>query len=1399
MLGSEQGGRVTGATRSASPAKRPASEMEGVEQGEGGGDRVEDQQETQKAPSGLAAEYDASTAEDLPMSGMTPASNGVEDAQDVDASSSSLGGSSTNTAASSTDLITAVPSDKTAENHSDPASKEPYTTEEIDAQVAHVQQLTNRLPLDEGDKGIVISQKWLDRVQSRSSEGKDDRQYSKDSREGPVGPLDNSDITPEDAYNEPLLQDMNGSSFIPLKPGLAPGKELRIFPCEVYEYIIGQYGTRHKTPIVRYAHNTTDSELSQNIEYETHPLVLTLRKVLQPAQLEKPAPKSSMEKSKSSLENLKARKELRDKTGQHSPNGVRVVASKNEKVNKFMIRAKEAAGIQRTTKVKVFRALDPANVAVDAPDNKPSGVPLPPESRPASPNGAVGTRLIVEPAEFSKMRLGADLEVLDIHDNTANPKYNGSMTLGTVIPESHTLIFEEQMGGPAGGEFVSDTKTLAPVKTTNSTTTSGRTSPAPTGMMTRGRATRNGRVPGTVGLTNLGNTCYMNSALQCIRSVEELAVFFLTKKHKREINGDNPLGYNGRMAHAYASVIDGIYGSSASSVFGPRAFKTALGNAQPMFSGWGQQDSQEFLSFLVDALHEDLNRIKKKPYIENPDSDDATVHDPQAIIELGETYRNNHKSRNDSVAMDLFSGFYKNKMECPVCDKVSVTFDPFSLLTVQLPINVKKEHIVTFIPIHGKPVRHRLEIDSNAPFKALKEAIASKHPGVDANRLVMTEVFSHKTYKLFSDSTTMADDAIQKNDYIFFYEVDGVPTNPALPEKAYSSYSAKIALKKLPADPMNSAVSDCFTVPIFHRMKGRNDWEVTMHPSYITVTREEAKNFDVILKKILIAVSTLTTRPILKEFSQGTNEGGDIATDADKAQDSANAEDAAGVSDHSNQSEDGYVNVEMGTPATEITDSQILANGTSAMRIEEHEDAIPQGFMDPEYTLSPALRSHLFDILVGGRGDGNLHVTDVPRSLDLYQMLTRVKLPSRRSSTHTSDSGDSGDSGSEPESNEPADAEDEQHDSDPDIFMGGEQSQPVVPESDSEDVLNSGNTLESKTHNKPRLGRGKNKRKNGKKFNKKRQNRQGFQKKKDQNSYTNGSYNMPAQQEDSPYYVQLGEAIVLNWKSEAFDALFEGDAKDAKEMRGCRTTNDDGTGCEVFPDPELDARRAKMHARQKNGITLDECFVETGKREVLSEDNAWYCNRCKEMRLAAKTLQIWTLPDILVVHLKRFGGARGSRDKIDVHVDYPIRGLDMSDKVGLKEDGKEYIYDLFAVDNHYGGLGGGHYTAMAKNFHDGQWYDYNGKSADPQLYAFPFTDILQTLLATRSAARIGSTPPLLTCCSTAAALINRSDRSTCRRSSTNTTPKTSVTKMIPIRGKGSSAAHFAHSMGRRAL
>lgn len=90
-----------------------------------------------------------------------------------------------------------------------------------------------------------------------------------------------------------------------------------------------------------------------------------------------------------------------------------------------------------------------------------------------------------------------------------------------------------------------------------------------------------------------------------------------------------------------------------------------------------------------------------------------------------------------------------------------------------------------------------------------------------------------------------------------------------------------------------------------------------------------------------------------------------------------------------------------------------------------------------------------------------------------------------------------------------------------------------------------------------------------------------------------------------------------------------------------------------------------------------------------------YCPRCKEHRQATKKLDLWKLPEILVFHLKRFSYSRYLKNKLDTFVNFPIHNLDLTKYVKSK-DGQSYVYDLYAISNHYGGLGGGHYTAYCK-------------------------------------------------------------------------------------------------------
>ncbi|KXL43792.1 hypothetical protein M433DRAFT_69123, partial [Acidomyces richmondensis BFW] len=1220
MSGSEHGGsynpepRVLSSpsrgfgARSASPAKRSAADMEDAEH-----DIF-----MRAEPAAIPGSFSA-TGEDEPtdfdqaeatMRDATPARNCVDTRDTIPDSqeTSAQGTISTNTSATSL--------------HANNAPS-------IDEQVQQVLQLKESEPLDEGTRGYIVSGKWFRKVLSRTSDGMKNSAFTKEEREGPIGPVSNLDIVIEGGFKSEL-KDTSNNLFIPLKRGLVLGEDFEVLPERAWKKVVEWYPPPStERAITRYAHNTADPP-AQNIQYEMDPPLFRIRKVPQPKQ-ENERPRSSHH----ALDSLKAKVGLRERDQNTPDDAPLLVSSRSERAQDFLARAKEAAGISRSTKVKVFKMVGTQGTTAVAWDTQLHGAPSSQASRSTSPSEPDSVKLVMSLAEFNQKTQGMELEALDLKDETGNDKYNGKSTMHMhALFEDAMLVLEEVIGGPGGGEFQSDVKknskfflkNLQPGSKASSTSASGRTSPIPGSMMTRGRARKDGRTRGTVGLTNLGNTCYMNSGLQCLRSIEELAIYFLSGKYKEEINSGNPLGHNGVMAKQFANLLSQIYGDSTGNSVTPQAFKKAVGNSQPMFSGYGQQDSQEFISFLVDALHEDLNRIVKKPYNENPDSDDKTIHDPQAIIKLGEVYRANHRARNDSIAMDLFSGFYKNTMECPVCDKVSITFDPYSLLTVQLPIENTFSHPITFIPFVGRPILHAIEIDKNATVKMLKEYIAGKHPGVSANRLWMIEVYNHKIYKAFDNRQTMAEANIGPSDFIFMFELQNPPTNLPEPSKR-SLYSFSSVKEEIPS--MESPKADCFAVPVFSRQKNRygSAWETIMHPLYITVTRDEAQDFQIIRKKIVLAVAQQSSRPILTEFSQNkVAQLGWPATndDVDKSEDATVAE-VAKIRDGSVPSDDGYVNI-----SVQSTENSDMADSKDKIgdQTQPPEKLLPEHYFDPEYTLSEPLTQNLFTInYAKSANDGGLHCASMVSFDDrsVRPMFERVSPPDRRGSFQSSKSEDSSISTS----------------------SGGADGQ-AEEESDADADEN------------PDMGQ-------------------------------------------SDHVV----AIILDWNPEALDALFGGDSNDNEEMRGSWLSTDNGRNLTVFNDIALEELKKKRADRKKNGISLDDCFVETGKREILSEDNAWYCNRCKDLRQAAKTLEIWTLPDILIVHIKRFGGNRNFRDKIDVFVDYPIEGLDMTNKIGLKEDGKEYIYDLFAVDNHYGGLGGGHYTALAKNFYDGQWYDYN--------------------------------------------------------------------------------------------
>ncbi|CAF3941255.1 unnamed protein product [Rotaria sp. Silwood1] len=182
------------------------------------------------------------------------------------------------------------------------------------------------------------------------------------------------------------------------------------------------------------------------------------------------------------------------------------------------------------------------------------------------------------------------------------------------------------------------------------------------------------------GLDNLGNTCFMNSALQCLVHVEPLTEFFmkvLTQSYSTDshVNKSNPFDTYGEVTGAYAELLWNLQKSDKNSnlyydySFRPTRMKETIGRLEPRFATSDQQDAQEFMTLLLDTMHQEINR------------------------------KNNHV--RNTIITELFFSPIQSSITCSQCQHVSATANPSSILS--LPLNPQERTFqVNFIRLNGQ-------------------------------------------------------------------------------------------------------------------------------------------------------------------------------------------------------------------------------------------------------------------------------------------------------------------------------------------------------------------------------------------------------------------------------------------------------------------------------------------------------------------------------------------------------------------------------------------------------------------------------------------------------------------------------------------------------------------------
>ncbi|TKY48709.1 Ubiquitin carboxyl-terminal hydrolase 8 [Spatholobus suberectus] len=575
---------------------------------------------------------------------------------------------------------------------------------------------------------------------------------------------------------------------------------------------------------------------------------------------------------------------------------------------------------------------------------------------------------------------------------------------------------------------------------------------------------------GLTGLQNLGNTCFMNSSLQCLAHTPKLVDYFL-EDYIREINHDNPLGMNGEIALAFGDLLRKLWAPGASPV-APRIFKSKLARFAPQFSGFNQHDSQELLAFLLDGLHEDLNRVKCKPYIEVKDGDGRPDK------EVADEYWHNHLARNDSVIVDVCQGQYKSTLVCPVCRKVSVTFDPFMYLSLPLPSTTMRTMTITVVSGSGNEMSqllpYTISVPKNGRFEDLTCALSIVCSLGADETLLVAEVYNNCIIRFLEDPTDSLS-LIRDADKLVAYR--------------FLKYNADAPL----------------VVFINQRMEEQYVYG-KLTPNW--------KAFGI---------------PVVARLCNVTN-GSDLCN----------------------------LYLKWFHPFQKSIE-EALENCVMSKKTEEVAE------MEEVTTSSLGL---------------NVNELDTPSDGGMEFYITDEKGTIKNSK----------------------------------ILM-----------------------------NKP---------------------------------------------------------LAINGELRLLHVLVCWSEKQIKKY----DTQLSSSLPEVF-------KSGFLAKRSQESVSLYKCLEAFLQEEPLGPEDMWYCPGCKKHRQASKKLDLWRLPEILVIHLKRFQYSRYLKNKLETYVDFPVDNLDLSAYIS-HGNGESFHYTLYAVSNHYGSMGGGHYTAFVHRGGD-QWYDFDDSHVHP--------------------------------------------------------------------------------------
>eukprot|EP00106_Octopus_bimaculoides_P013296 XP_014780738.1 PREDICTED: ubiquitin carboxyl-terminal hydrolase 15-like [Octopus bimaculoides] len=275
----------------------------------------------------------------------------------------------------------------------------------------------------------------------------------------------------------------------------------------------------------------------------------------------------------------------------------------------------------------------------------------------------------------------------------------------------------------------------------------------------------NDMTPGTVGLYNHGNTCYMNAVLQCISNASFLSGYFVMGHYKEELKNNKNIckkfGSSGEVTEQLGILLRSIW----SGKYNPdisNDFKTVIGKYNSQFKGFNQHDAQEFLLWLLDQVHEDLNLPIKKS--KNNQQGKFSSEKRTMVSELSLS--------KQTIIYQMFRGLYQSSLTCLKCRRQSNTYDPYLCLSLPLPQICNRAIYIIIVYLDPNVTLKRIGIlmKNTETFGDLRKCLSqlpSQYPAIPKLKYLLCQIDDNGYCNSYSDSELLSDVAESEDIYLF--------------------------------------------------------------------------------------------------------------------------------------------------------------------------------------------------------------------------------------------------------------------------------------------------------------------------------------------------------------------------------------------------------------------------------------------------------------------------------------------------------------------------------------------------------------------------------------------------------------------------------------------------------